>query len=172
MRLVPFRNRQPQISENVFIAPGAILIGDVHVASGASIWFNAVLRADHEPIYIGTNSNIQDGAVLHIEHGLPVFVGKNVTVGHAAVVHSATVDDGVLIGMNATILNGAHIGAGCVVGGNALVTENAQFKPNSLILGVPGRVVGEVSPEMRRWVTKNCANYVALGKEYASSADV
>ena len=172
MHLVPFRNRQPQISEKVFIAPGAILIGDVHVASGVSIWFNAVLRADHEPIYIGSNSNVQDGAVLHIDHGLPVFIGKNVTVGHAAVIHSATVDDGALIGMNATILNGAHIGKGCVVGGNALVTENARFEPNSLILGVPARAVGQVSPEMSKWVAKNCANYIALGIEYARSTGV
>ena len=171
MHLVPFRNRQPHISEKVFIAPLAILIGDVHVASGVSIWFNAVLRADHEPIYIGPNSNVQDGAVLHIDHGLPVFIGKNVTVGHAAVVHSATGDDGALIGMNATILNGAHIGEGCVVGGNALVTENARFEPNSLILGVPARAVGQVSPEMSKWVAKNCANYIALGIEYARSTD-
>ena len=102
----------------------------------------------------------------------PVFIGKNVTVGHAAVVHSATVDDGALIGMNATILNGAHIGKGCVVGGNALVTENARFEPNSLILGVPARAVGQVSPEMSKWVAKNCANYIALGIEYARSTGV
>ena len=137
MKLLPFRGISPRIAQDAFIAPGAVLIGDVHVAAGASVWFNAVIRADHEPVYIGANSNIQDGAVLHIDHGLPVKIGENVTVGHGAVVHSATIDDGALIGMNATVLNGAHIGSGCVVGANALVTENAAFEPDSLILGVP-----------------------------------
>ena len=170
MKLIPFRGKTPQIAGDAFIAPGAVLIGDVHVASGVSVWFNAVIRADHEPVYIGANSNIQDGAVIHIDHGLPVRIGENVTVGHSAVVHSATVDDGALIGMNATVLNGAHIGSGSVVGGNALVTENAEFEPDSLILGVPARAVGQVKPEMRDWIVKNCAEYVRLGAEYAAAA--
>ncbi len=170
MKLIPFRGLVPQIADDAFVAPHAVLIGEVHIASGASIWYNAVIRADHEPIYIGANSNIQDGAVLHIEHGIPVRIGENVTIGHAAVVHSATIDDGALIGMNATVLNGAHIGAGCVVGANALVTENADFEPDSLILGVPARAVGQVKPEMRAWIVKNCAEYVRLGAEYAAAS--
>ncbi len=169
MKLLPFRGISPRIAQDAFIAPGAVLIGDVHVAAGASVWFNAVIRADHEPVYIGANSNIQDGAVLHIDHGLPVKIGENVTVGHGAVVHSATIDDGALIGMNATVLNGAHIGSGCVVGANALVTENAAFEPDSLILGVPARAVGQVKPAMRAWIVKNCAEYVTLAAEYAAA---
>jgi carbonic anhydrase/acetyltransferase-like protein (isoleucine patch superfamily) len=169
MKLIPFRGKTPQIADDAFIAPGAVLIGDVHIASGVSVWYNAVIRADHEPIYIGANSNIQDGAVLHIDHGTPVRIGENVTIGHAAVVHSATIDDGALIGMNATVLNGAHIGAGSVVGANALVTENAEYEPDSLILGVPARAVGQVKPEMRAWIVKNCDEYVRLGAEYAAA---
>ncbi len=171
MKLIPFRGQHPRIADDAFIAPGAVLIGDVHIASGVSVWYNAVIRADHEPIYIGANSNIQDGAVLHIDHGLPVQIGENVTIGHAAVVHSATIDDGALIGMNATVLNGAHIGSGSVVGANALVTEHAEFEPDSLILGVPARAVGQVKPEMRKWIVKNCAEYVRLGAEYDAAID-
>ena len=147
MKLIPFRGKTPQIADDAFIAPGAVLIGDVHIASGVSVWYNAVIRADHETIHIGANSNLQDGAV----------------------VHSATIDDGALIGMNATVLNGAHIGAGSVVGANALVTERAEFEPDSLILGVPARAVGQVKPEMREWIVKNCAEYVTLGAEYAAA---
>ncbi|MDP6349901.1 MAG: gamma carbonic anhydrase family protein [Chloroflexota bacterium] len=171
MRLIPFRGKSPTVDPEAFIAPGAVLIGDVHIGPGASVWFNAVVRADHEPIYIGANSNIQDGAVVHIDHGIPVHIGENVTIGHAAVVHSATVGDGVLIGMNATVLNSAVIGAGAVVGGNALVTENAEFAPGSLIVGVPAKAIGTVRQQMRAWIVKNCAEYVKLGREYAAAGD-
>lgn len=171
MRLIPFRGKTPTVAADAYIAPGAVLIGDVHIASGVSVWFNAVIRADHEPVYIGANSNIQDGAVVHIDHGLPVQIGENVTVGHGAIVHSATIEDGALIGMNATVLNGARIGRGAVVGGNALVTENAEFEADSLIVGVPARAIGRVKPDLREWIVKNCAEYVQLGREYAASAD-
>ncbi len=171
MQLIPFRGKRPSVDPDSFIAPGAVLIGDVHIGPGVSVWFNAVIRADHEPIHIGANSNIQDGAVVHIDHGIPVHIGANVTVGHAAVVHSATIGDGALIGMNATVLNGAVIGSGTVVGGNALVTENAEFAPDSLTVGVPAKAIGMVKPEMRAWVVKNCAEYVALGREYAATGD-
>ena len=171
MRLIPFRGKSPTVDPDAFIAPGAVLIGDVHIGPGVSVWFNAVIRADHEPIHIGANSNIQDGAVVHIDHGIPVLIGENVTVGHAAVVHSATIGDGALIGMNATVLNGAVIGAGAVVGGNALVTENAEFAPDSLIVGVPAKAIGVVKPQMRAWIVRNCAEYVVLGREYAAAGD-
>lgn len=166
--LVTYRGHSPEVDPEAYVAPGAVLIGRVKLERGASVWYNAVIRADHEPITIGANSNIQDGAVLHIEHGLPVVIGNGVTIGHGAIVHSAIVEDGALIGMGATILDGARIGERAVVGANALVTQNTICPPDTLMLGVPAKPMAMVRAEQIEYLRRNADNYVELAREYES----
>ena len=130
---------EPTLPSEVWIAPDAHVIGNVTLASGVGIWFGAVLRGDNEPIVVGRDTNIQDGAVLHTDPGLPLTIGEGCTIGHRAIVHGCTIGDGCLIGMGATIMNGAEIGAGSIVGANALVTENKIFPAGSLIVGAPAK---------------------------------
>lgn len=164
--IIPYRGKSPTIGDQVFVAPGAVVIGNVHLAEGANVWFNSVIRADHEPIHIGTNSNIQDGCVLHIDHGSPVEIGNNVTVGHLAIVHGATIGDGSLIGMNSTILDGAVVGERCVVGANALVTEKSRFDCETLILGVPAKARGTIKQSMLDYMKDNASGYTKLSIEF------
>ncbi|MXY00342.1 MAG: gamma carbonic anhydrase family protein [Chloroflexi bacterium] len=169
--MVPFRGHVPQIDPEAWVAPGAVIVGQVTLERGVTVWYNAVIRADHEPISVGAGSNIQDGAVLHIEHGQPVVIGRNVTVGHGAIVHSATIEDGALIGMGSTVLDGSHIGERAVVGANALVTQNTTCPPASLLLGVPAKVVGQVRPEQIDYMRRNAAEYSQLGAENLAGGD-
>ncbi len=126
---------------SAWIAPTATVVGNVHLGEQSSVWFGAVVRGDCESVTIGPRTNVQDLACLHADPGLPCVVGANVTIGHAAIVHGATVEDDCLIGIRATVLNGARVGRGSLIGAAALVTENAVIPPNSLVLGVPGKVV-------------------------------
>lgn len=123
-----------------YVAPGAAVIGNVTLGSRASVWFNAVIRGDNDAILIGDGSNIQDGAVLHVDEGHPLKIGTRVTVGHKAILHGCTIGDNSLIGMNAVVLNDAVIGKNCLIGANALVTEGMQIPDNSLVLGSPAKV--------------------------------
>lgn len=139
--------RPQQIHPTVFLAQGAILVGDVTLCAECSVWFHASLRGDVEPIVIGARTNIQEGAIFHVDPGFPVRVGVGVTVGHGAIIHGATVDNNVIVGMRSTILNGAVIGADSIVGANSLVTEGKAFPAGSLIIGSPARVVRALTPE-------------------------
>jgi carbonic anhydrase/acetyltransferase-like protein (isoleucine patch superfamily) len=134
----------PQVAKNVFVAPGAHLIGAVEVGEGSSIWFNSVLRGDVEPVLVGKGSNIQDGAVLHTDEGFPCTIGNNVTIGHNATVHGATIEDGALVGMGATVLSGAKLGKGAVLGAGALLAEGKEIPDGMLALGVPAKVIRSV----------------------------
>ena len=131
----------PDIDPSAYIAESANVIGKVIIKANASIWFGVTIRGDNEPITIGENSNVQEGCVLHADPGLPLTIGRNVTVGHQAMLHGCTVGDGSLIGIQAVILNGAKIGKNCLVGAGALVTEGKEFPDNSLIIGSPAKVV-------------------------------
>lgn len=142
-----------------FVAPGAQLIGDVTLGDRVSIWFNAVLRGDNDPIRIGAGSNIQDGCVCHTDPGFPLTVGENVTVGHKALLHGCTIGDGSLIGMGAVILNGARIGRGCLIGANALVTEGKEIPDRSLVMGQPGRVVRALDETAAEALAKTAETY-------------
>ena len=146
------------IHPTAYIAPNATIVGQVHVAAEASIWFGCVLRADNAPITIGTRTNIQDITVIHVDTGEPCTLGKEVTVGHRAVLHSATVKDGALIGIGAIVLNGAVVGQEALVGAGALVPEGMSIPPRHLVLGVPARIVRELAVEeieyMHRFVTR------------------
>lgn len=150
----------PQIGQHCFVAPDAAVIGQVITGRDVSIWFNAVLRGDNEPIYIGDESNVQDGAVLHVDPGIPLTIGKRVTVGHKAMLHGCTIGDGSLIGMNAVILNKAVIGQNCLIGANALVTENMQIPDGSLVLGSPAKVIKPVGESALEVMATGIASYV------------
>ena len=165
------RFRPELVDQSVFIAPGAIVIGDVTLGSNASVWFNAVLRGDTSPIRVGDDSNVQDAAVLHADPGFPCQIGREVTIGHAAVVHGATVEDNVLIGIRAVVLNGAQIGNGSVIAAGALVTEGLQIPPNSVVMGVPGKVVAETNEAHREQIRYAAAHYVHSQAEYRAAGD-
>jgi carbonic anhydrase/acetyltransferase-like protein (isoleucine patch superfamily) len=147
MSIHAFNGKTPQLAADVFLAPGAVIIGDVTIGPGSSVWSNAVLRGDAAPIRVGAGSNIQDGAVLHADPGAPCLIGDGVTVGHAAVVHGCTIGDHSLIGMHATVLNLAVIGAESLVAANALVREKATFPPRVLIAGLPAEQRRDLSAE-------------------------
>lgn len=154
-------------SEGAFyIAPNAVLIGRVRLLKNASVWFGAVLRGDNDWITLGENTNVQDNAVIHTDPGLPVVLGTNVTVGHQAIIHSAIVGEGSLIGMGATLLNGAKIGAFSVVGANALVPEGREYPDGSLIVGAPAQVVRSLTEEQRQRLGQSAEIYVAKTKRY------
>ena len=161
----------PEIAEGCFVAPNAIVIGKVILEADASVWFGAVLRGDTEPIHIGQGSNIQDGAVLHTDPGFPLKVGRGVTVGHQAMLHGCEIGDGALVGIGAVILNGAKIGEQCLVGAGALITEGKTFEPNSLIVGVPARVLRRLSDAQVMGLKLNSAHYVENAKRYLKGLD-
>jgi len=160
-------DRVPEFkSDDYFVADNATIIGSVILAHQASIWFNAVLRGDNDLITIGENSNIQDGSVLHTDGGMPLTVGKNVTVGHKVMLHGCTVGDGSLIGINAVVLNGAKIGRGCLIGANALIPEGKEIPDGSLVMGSPGKVVRELGEAQLKGLEMSALHYVENYKRY------
>jgi carbonic anhydrase/acetyltransferase-like protein (isoleucine patch superfamily) len=156
----------PQQGKDVWIAPNATVIGDVRLADFSSVWFNAVLRGDNDPIFIGAESNIQDGSILHTDAGFPLVVGEKVTVGHQVVLHSASVGEGSLIGMGAIVLNRARIGAWSIVGAHTLIPEGKTFPDRVLIVGSPGRVARELSDDEVARLAKSAAHYVENARRY------
>ena len=150
-----------------WVAPDAVLIGKVKLERNASVWFGAVLRGDNDLITIGENSNVQDGAVLHTDAGLPLTVGRNCTIGHRAILHGCTIGDNTLIGMGATILNGARIGNNCLIGANALVTEGKVIPDNSLVMGAPAKVVRVLDDEAAANLAKAALGYVLNWQRFA-----
>ena len=157
----------PTIGRNVFLAPGVQLIGDVRIADNASVWYNTVIRADLAPVHIGPGTNIQDGCVLHVDAGLPLTIGADVTVGHMAVVHACTIEDECLVGIQSTVLSGARIRRHSIVGASALVGEGKEFSERRLLLGVPARPVRATSDEeIRHLILERAREY----RETAASA--
>ncbi|NIS63378.1 MAG: gamma carbonic anhydrase family protein [Proteobacteria bacterium] len=150
----------------IFIAPTAVILGDVTIGKHSSIWFNTVIRGDVGPISIGENSNIQDASILHPYDGKPVIVGDNVTVGHCGLIHASTVKSNCLIGIGAKVLNECVIEEYSIVGAGAIVMEGTLVPPYSLVLGVPGKIVGQVDERLKRRIEKHCQNYLALKEEY------
>lgn len=142
-----------------------VIEGAVEIGADASIWHYAVVRGDEDSITIGARTNVQDGAVLHVDEGWPLSIGSGVTIGHRAVVHGCTIEDDVLVGMGAIVMNGAHIGSGSIIAAGAVVLENADIPPDSLVVGVPGKVRGSVRPEQRVATQTNAEHYVALAKK-------
>jgi carbonic anhydrase/acetyltransferase-like protein (isoleucine patch superfamily) len=155
-----------------FIAPTAAVIGDVTLHENSSVWFSCVLRGDAERIEVGSGSNIQDGAVLHADPGFPMIVGRDVTVGHQAMLHGCHIGDGSLVGISAVVLNGARVGAGCLIGANALVTEGMDIPDGSLVLGSPARVVKTLSAEQQLALRHNADHYVGNAARFNAGLEV
>ena len=162
--------QRDQVHPTAFIAAGAVVIGDVTLGADASVWFNAVLRGDTESLRIGGECNVQDGAVCHADPGLPLVIGRGVTIGHRAIVHGAWVGDHSLIGMGAIVMNGARIGERCLVGAGALVTEGKVFPERSLILGSPARLIRPVTDEEIAMMRRTAAQYVEKGRAFKRTA--
>ncbi|MDF2506375.1 MAG: gamma carbonic anhydrase family protein [Microbacterium sp.] len=160
-------NGAPSIDDSAFIADGARIVGDVSLAAGASVWYNAVLRGDSAGISIGPDSNVQDNVAVHVDSGHPVVVGAKVSVGHNAVVHGCTIGDGTLVGMGAVILSGATIGAGCLIAGGAVVLGDADIPAGSLVAGVPAKVRRTLSEEEQSRLLANADSYLDHSRTHA-----
>lgn len=163
--------RPKQIHPSVFIAQGVVIVGDVTVGEDCSVWFNATLRGDIEPITVGPGTNIQEGAIFHVDPGYPVVVGSGATIGHGAVIHGARVGDNTLIGIRAVILNGAVIGENSLVGANSLVTEGKVFPPGSLILGTPAKVLRALTPEEIARNRNSAEVYIKRARGFKRTSD-
>ena len=158
---------QPQKSHpSVFIATGAIVVGDVHLAKEVSVWFNAVIRGDTETFHIGARTNIQDLTMIHADPGYPVVIGEDCTIGHRVIIHGAKIGRMSLIGMGAILLNGVEVGEESIVGAGALLTQNKKFPPRSLILGSPARVVREITEEDMKMIRHGAEHYVEKARQY------
>jgi len=154
------------IDHSAFIAPGAVILGDVRIGAQSSVWYTAVLRGDTDTISLGPRTNVQDGAVLHVDAGMPCSIGAGVTIGHRAVVHGALVEDHVLIGIGAIVLSGAYISHDCIIGAGSLVTGHSVIPPRSMVLGVPGRVVRQLTEEEVQSIRATAEHYVEYGARY------
>lgn len=162
-----FLGRSPRLGREVFVADSAAVVGDVTLHDGASIWYGASLRGDVHWIEVGPGSNVQDNATVHVSRGThPCRIGEGVTIGHNAVVHGCTIEDDVLIGMGAVVLDGAVIGAGSIVGAGAVVTKDTLVPPGSLVLGTPARVIRPLAPEAIESNRANAAHYVRMSRMY------
>jgi len=170
MTSLPFEGHTPEVHTSAWIAPNATLIGKVRIHGDASVWFGAVLRGDIDEIVLGAGSNLQDNAVVHTELGSPAIIGEGVSVGHGAVVHGCTIEDGCLIGMNATVLTGAVVGRDSLVAAGSVVLEGATIPPRSLVAGIPGKVRRPLTDDEIEGMHGNSARYVTRAVAYGPLA--
>jgi gamma-carbonic anhydrase len=166
MPMLPYHGQMPQVADDAFIAPTAVLIGDVTVGAGASVWFGAVIRGDVAPIRIGPGTNIQDNCVLHADEGIPCEIGANCTIGHSAVIHGARLADHVLVGMHATVLNSAIVGEECILAAGTLVAEGKRIEPGQLVMGMPGKPVRPITAAERERIVSGVSGYQERAREY------
>ncbi len=152
----------PSIDPTAFVHPEALVFGDVTLGARASIWPTAVLRGDTDRIVVGDESNVQDGTIVHVDQGVPTMIGQRVAIGHRAIVHGASIDDDCLIAMGAILLNGVQVGRGSIIGAGAVCREGMRIPPNSLVLGVPGRVVRETTDAERARIARTVQSYLDL----------
>jgi len=169
MPILPFNGKKPNIAQNVFIAPGAMIIGNVTIHEGASIWYNTVVRGDTAPIVIGRHTNIQDNCTLHTDADAPLTIGEDCTIGHNAVVHGATVADRVLIGVNAVVLSHAQVGADTLIGACALVSERKQIASGVLVIGVPAKVARPLTAAEQEGILSSADDYYTRAQEHQRS---
>lgn len=172
MPILPYKGTWPVIEEDVFIAPGAMIIGNVTIRRGASIWYNTVVRGDTGPIVIGRNTNIQDNCTLHLDADAPLTIGDDCTIGHGAVIHGATLEDRILVGMNAVILSHARIASHTIVGACSLVTERKHFPAGILIMGVPARQVRELTAVEQEDIVTSATGYYERAREHKKSVEL
>ncbi|MGK0380366.1 MAG: carbonic anhydrase/acetyltransferase-like protein (isoleucine patch superfamily) [Flavobacteriales bacterium] len=157
-----------QLAEGVYIAPGAHVIGKVVIQQNSSVWFNAVVRGDCDVITIGENSNVQDGSILHTDVGVPLTIGKGVTIGHKVMLHGCEIGDYSLIGINTVVLNGAKIGQYCVIGANSLITENMQIPDGSLVMGSPAKIIKTIPEQQQKMLEQSAQHYVDNAKRFTT----
>jgi carbonic anhydrase/acetyltransferase-like protein (isoleucine patch superfamily) len=169
MAIYELEGKQPQVAPTAWVADSAQVMGAVTLGANASVWFGSVVRGDTETIDIGEGSNIQDGSVLHADHGKPLVVGKNVTVGHMVMLHGCRIGDESLIGIGAVVLNGAKIGKNCLVGAGSLVTEGKEFPDGSMIMGSPAKVVRELTPEQIEGLRQSAKHYIDNAHSFQST---
>jgi carbonic anhydrase/acetyltransferase-like protein (isoleucine patch superfamily) len=167
--IVPFGNVTPKIDSTAWVAPNATLVGAVTLDPHSSIFYGAVLRADHDSIRIGAGSNIQDNVSMHVDAGLPLTVGSRVSVGHGAILHGCTIEDDSLIGMGATVLNGAVVGAGTLIAAGAVVLEFTSIPAGSLVAGVPAKVVRQLSEDEKLGLVENARSYAELSHKHRTA---
>ncbi len=158
------------IDPTAYLAPGAALVGTVTLGPRSSVWFHVTLRGDIAPIRVGADSNIQDGAVVHVDRDVPALIGQRVTLGHGAIVHASTIEDDVLVAMKAVVLSGCHVGRHSLIGAGAVLPEGTRIPEGSLVLGVPGKVVRPLTPEEVERVHRNASAYVELARAYREGA--
>jgi carbonic anhydrase/acetyltransferase-like protein (isoleucine patch superfamily) len=161
----------PVVDERAFVAAGAVVVGNVRLEARSSVWYNAVLRAEAEPIVLGEEANLQDAVVCHVDAGFPLTIGRGVSVGHGAVLHGCVIEDDCLVGMGATVLNGAVIGAGSLIAAGAVVLEGTVVPPGSLVAGVPGKVRRDLTDAEREGVRRNAAAYLRHVEEHTAPVD-
>jgi len=167
--ILPFGDKKPIISPNAFIASNATVIGDVSMGDGSSILFGAVARGDVNSITIGSNTNIQDLCVLHVDDAYSLSIGSNVTVGHRAILHGCQISDGVLVGMGAIVMNGAKVGKNCIIGAGSLVTERTEIPEGSLVIGVPAKIKRNVTKDEVRIIMDSAKHYAEKAREYTGA---
>ena len=172
MTMYRFGDHAPQIPASAYVASGATVIGQVILGEGASVWPAAVVRADNERITVGARTNVQDGAVLHADPGIPLTIGENVSIGHQAMLHGCTIGDGSMIGIQAVILNRAVIGKNCLVGAGAIVTEGKSFPDRSLLVGAPAKVVRELTDKEVEFIRSNADDYRKRQEAYKTQLKV
>ncbi len=154
------------INPTAYLAPGCVILGEVHLGRDSSVWYQTVVRGDTEVIWIGDDTNIQDLSIVHADPGVPCLIGDRVTVGHRAILHGCTVEDDCLIGMGAILLNGVRVGKGSVVGAGAVLTEGKQYPPGSLIVGAPGRIIRPIDDELRLRIDMSWRHYVENARRH------
>lgn len=164
--VLSFDGKEPQVAPSAFVAPTAVLIGDVAVEEGASVWFGAVLRADFDKIVVGAGSSVQDNCVLHTNEGLPTTIGRNVTVGHLSLLEGCVIEDGAIVGMGSIVLNRARVGRRAMLAAGSVVTEGAEIPPEMVAAGAPARVKKELGGSSSRWVESAAREYQALRLRY------
>ena len=168
--LLDYGASRPEIDPDAWVAPGAVVIGAVRLRARCSVWYGAVVRADGDRIELGEGSNLQDGCVMHTDPGFPLVVGSGVSIGHRAVLHGCTVEDDVLIGMGAVLLNGSRVGRGSLVAAGAVLLEGTAVPPGSLVAGVPGKVRRDLTPDELVSVRDNASGYVERARTYAQQS--
>jgi gamma-carbonic anhydrase len=171
MPIFPFKGVWPTIAEDVFVAPGAMIIGNVTIHEGASVWYNTVVRGDSAPIVIGRGTNVQDNCTLHVDGDAPLTIGEECTIGHGAVVHGATVGDRVLVGMNAVVLSHAQVGSNTIIGACALVGERKHIPEKVLAVGVPAKVMRELTEAEQESIVESAAGYGQRAKAHMESVE-
>jgi carbonic anhydrase/acetyltransferase-like protein (isoleucine patch superfamily) len=165
-RLDRFLGANPLIASNVFVAPNATILGKVTIGSDSSVWFQSVIRGDINEIQIGSGTNIQDGSILHVADMFGLKIGNQVSCGHRAILHACAIQDRVLVGMNAVVMDGAEVGAGSIIGAGALLTKGTTIPPGSLVLGSPGKVVRRLTVDEQKGIEELAEKYVCVGRYY------